>query len=153
MRSSFRIAVGLVLSCVLSVCTSGLAGDSAGPFAAATIPNAGYHVVHGWPVLPENSVLNEVSAVAVDSKGDVLVLQRGGRQWPDSDVLERHPSLFPLYSFSTDETDACSRSGVKNSSLYRDYKCPARSACHIISGRRVARRAERFRGRKPESIR
>ena len=59
--------------------------------AAAAIPNANYHVVHGWPVLPENSVLNEVSAVAVDSHGNVLVLQRGGRQWPESDVLDQTP--------------------------------------------------------------
>jgi peptidylamidoglycolate lyase len=47
-----------------------------------------YEVVHGWPVLPENSILDEVSAVAVDSKQNVFVLMRGGRKWPDSDVLD-----------------------------------------------------------------
>ena len=30
--------------------------------------------VHGWPVLPENSVLDAVSAVDVDTRGNVLVL-------------------------------------------------------------------------------
>ncbi|HEY6243359.1 MAG TPA: peptidyl-alpha-hydroxyglycine alpha-amidating lyase family protein [Pyrinomonadaceae bacterium] len=55
----------------------------------------GYHVVHGWPVLPENSVLDEVSAVAVNSSGNVLVLQRGGRKWPESDVLDQTPIGVP----------------------------------------------------------
>ena len=63
--------------------------------AVVLIPNANYHVVHGWPVLPENSVLEEVSAVAVDSQGNVLVLQRGGRQWPDSDVLDKTSIAVP----------------------------------------------------------
>lgn len=53
---------------------------------AATV---NYHVVHGWPILPENTLLDEVSSVAVDSKGNVLVLQRGGRKWPDSDILDQ----------------------------------------------------------------
>jgi hypothetical protein len=26
-----------------------------------------YHVVHGWPIVPDNELLDEVSAVAVDS--------------------------------------------------------------------------------------
>src|ERR1051326_6704505 len=51
-------------------------------------PNFHYEVVHGWPVLPENTILDEVSAVAVDSHDDVLVLQRGGRKWPDSGPLD-----------------------------------------------------------------
>src|SRR5262245_23951284 len=52
-----------------------------------------YEVVHGWPVLPENQILNEVSAVAVDSKQNVFILMRGGRTWPDSDILDT--SLIP----------------------------------------------------------
>jgi peptidylamidoglycolate lyase len=52
----------------------------------------GYRVVHGWPVLPENTMLDEVSAVAVDSRGDVFVLTRGGRKWPDSGDLD--PTLI-----------------------------------------------------------
>ncbi len=63
--------------------------------AAAIISNADYRVVHGWPVLPENTIFDEVSAVAVDSRGNVLVLQRGGRKWPDSDVLDQTPIPMP----------------------------------------------------------
>lgn len=48
-----------------------------------------YHVVHGWPQLPENSMLDEVSAVAVDSESNIFVLQRGGRKWPDNDILDK----------------------------------------------------------------
>ena len=60
---------------------------------AAQAP-ANYRVVHGWPVLPENSILDEVTAVAVNARGDVLVLQRGGRKWPESDVLDQ--TLIPV---------------------------------------------------------
>ena len=42
-----------------------------------------FRVVHGWPQLPFNAMLNEVSAVAVDSHEHVFVLTRGGRKWPD----------------------------------------------------------------------
>jgi peptidylamidoglycolate lyase len=54
-----------------------------------------YHVVHGWPLLPGNTILDEVSAVGVDSQDNVLVLQRGGRKWPDSDVLDQAPIAVP----------------------------------------------------------
>jgi peptidylamidoglycolate lyase len=47
-----------------------------------------YQVVHGWPVLPDNGMLEECSAVAVDSHDHVFVLTRGGRKWPDTDVLD-----------------------------------------------------------------
>src|ERR1051326_3194724 len=58
-------------------------------------PHFHYEVVHGWPVLPENTILDEVSAVAVDSHDDVLVLQRGGRKWPDSGPLDESPIPNP----------------------------------------------------------
>src|ERR1700752_2539427 len=54
-----------------------------------------YQVVHGWPVLPENSILDEVSAVAVDSQSNIFVLQRGGRKWPDNDILDKSPIEVP----------------------------------------------------------
>lgn len=57
--------------------------------------DADYQVVHGWPVLPEMTIFEEVSSVAVDSQGNVLVLQRGGRKWPDSDVLDQTPIADP----------------------------------------------------------
>ena len=83
---------------LVALAALGIDMDAARPAtsgAAPMIPNANYHVVHGWPVLPDNTVLDEVSAVAVDSHGNVLVLQRGGRQWPDSDVLDRMPIVVP----------------------------------------------------------
>ena len=54
-----------------------------------------YRIVHGWPVLPDNTILDEVSAVGVDSDDNVFVLTRGGRQWPDSDVLDLAPIPVP----------------------------------------------------------
>jgi len=47
-----------------------------------------YHVVHEWPQLPFNAMLNEVSAVAVDSHEHVFVLTRGGRKWPDEGPMD-----------------------------------------------------------------
>jgi len=49
--------------------------------------NSGYHVVHGWPVLPEGRVLGAVAGVGVDSHDNVFVFHRNGRPWPDSDEL------------------------------------------------------------------
>ena len=63
--------------------------------AAIAIPAANYAVVHGWPTLPEGVVLDEVSSVAVDAQGNVLALMRGGRQWPDSDILDQTPIAQP----------------------------------------------------------
>jgi peptidylamidoglycolate lyase len=40
-------------------------------------------------------MLDEVSAVAVDSRDDVFVLTRGGRKWPDSDSLDTKPISSP----------------------------------------------------------
>jgi DNA-binding beta-propeller fold protein YncE len=58
-------------------------------------PDAGYRVVHGWPVVPANTMLDEVSAVAVDSRGRVFVLTRGNRKWPDSGPLDTTPIHAP----------------------------------------------------------
>lgn len=54
----------------------------------STAAAAHYQVVHDWPKLPPNEMLDEVSAVAVDRLGKVLVLTRAGRKWPDSDQLD-----------------------------------------------------------------
>src|SRR6478736_8906521 len=61
----------------------------------ATAAHTRYTVVHGWPILPENTMLDEVSAVGLDSADNVLVLTRGGRTWPDSDVLDTTPITTP----------------------------------------------------------
>ena len=63
--------------------------------AAAPIAKAEYHVVHDWPVLPDNTIFEEVSSVAVDSLGNVFALERGGRKWPESDVLDQTPIVRP----------------------------------------------------------
>jgi DNA-binding beta-propeller fold protein YncE len=65
------------------------------PQTAVALLPADYRVVHGWPVLPENAVFDEISSVGVDSRGNVFVLHRGGRQWPDSDVLDLTPIPAP----------------------------------------------------------
>ena len=80
---------------VLAVAALGIAGTSARQAPAGIIPSADYRVVHGWPVLPENTIFEEVSSVAVNSRGNVLVLQRGGRTWPDSEVLDQTPIADP----------------------------------------------------------
>lgn len=46
---------------------------------AAASPQPHYAVVHGWPALPANRVLGPCSGVAVNGKGEVLVLHRGNR--------------------------------------------------------------------------
>ena len=52
----------------------------------------GYHVVHGWPVVPDGQVMGwVVSGVGVASTGDVFVLHRAGREWPDTGELDLRP--------------------------------------------------------------
>lgn len=53
--------------------------------------SAGYRVVHGWPALPEGSFFGGVSAVGVDSRGDVYIAERLDREWPKSDILDTTP--------------------------------------------------------------
>src|SRR5262245_49892498 len=55
-----------------------------------------YHVVHGWPKVPRGEVLGwVVSGVGVDSRGDVFVLHRAGREWPSSGELDLRPIARP----------------------------------------------------------
>jgi len=57
---------------------------------------AGYHVVHGWPAIPEGTKLGwVVSGVGVDSRGDVFVLHRGSREWPPDGKLDMTPIAEP----------------------------------------------------------
>ena len=59
-----------------------------------------YHIVHDWPIVPDNTMLDEVSAVGVDSYGNVFVLMRGGRKWPDSGAMDQTPIPVPtVYVF------------------------------------------------------
>ena len=72
---------------VLTICTVlGVFGEAIGEDKAAS--SVTYHVVHGWPSVPEGQVLGWViSGVGVDSHGDVFVFHRAGREW-DSDELD-----------------------------------------------------------------
>ncbi len=87
--NKLNLSFALIISCALSVVA--FSNDD----HAMQIH---YQVVHGWPVLPENSILDEVSAVAVDSESNIFVLQRGGRKWPDNDILDKTvievPTIF-----------------------------------------------------------
>jgi peptidylamidoglycolate lyase len=79
-------------ACALGVLIASSLAYSDTPKRAEISPSdVRYRVVYGWPELPENTMLDEVSGVAVDSKGNVFVLTRGGRKWPDSDVLDQTP--------------------------------------------------------------
>jgi peptidylamidoglycolate lyase len=72
-----------------------LMGPVTGTLLASAPNTPQYHVVHGWPRVPNNEMLDEVSAVAVDRKGDVLILTRAGRKWPENDQLDPSPIAKP----------------------------------------------------------
>lgn len=42
-----------------------------------------YEVVHGWPELPPGEILGQTTGVDVDSKGNVWVFHRAGREWSE----------------------------------------------------------------------
>ena len=81
-------AMNTALVCTLFAATGALAVTQ----PATHVAQAGYRVVHGWPVLPEGQMLGwVVSGVGVDSRGNVLVLHRADREWPQSDELDTRP--------------------------------------------------------------
>ena len=69
-----------------------------------TATRTGYHVVHGWPVLPEGRVLGSVAGCAVDSHDNVFVFHRNSRTWPDSDVLSTTPINLPTVTLFDAQT-------------------------------------------------
>lgn len=62
---------------------------------AQTAADSRYHVVHGWPVLPEGRDLGAVAGVGIDSHENVIVFHRNERTWPDSDELLTKPIGLP----------------------------------------------------------
>ena len=42
--------------------------------------NDNYQVVHGWPQLPENDSLGQVTGVSVDSRNRVFISHRGANK-------------------------------------------------------------------------
>ena len=51
--------------------------------SAEPLHNPNYHVVHGWPFLPEGRVLGSAAGIAVNSKDEVLVFHRANRVWSE----------------------------------------------------------------------
>ena len=47
-----------------------------------------YQVVHGWPELPPGEILGQATGVDVDSKGNVWVFHRAGREWSEPFPIE-----------------------------------------------------------------
>jgi len=86
--------VGLtgILVTAAGTSTFAVGGRSIERHPATDVAREGYRVVYGWPVLPDDSILDEVSAVAVDSHDHVFVLTRGGRAWPDTGALDQTPT-------------------------------------------------------------
>ena len=64
----------------------------------------GYHVVHGWPILPDGEVLGAVAGVSVDSHKHVYVFHRSGRTWPASDELDQTPIVRPTVTVFDGDT-------------------------------------------------
>ena len=62
---------------------------------ARTAANSRYHVVHGWPVLPEGRVLGAVAGIGVDSHDNVFVFHRNERTWPASNEMLTTPIALP----------------------------------------------------------
>jgi peptidylamidoglycolate lyase len=66
-------------------------------------PGAGpYRVVHGWPALREGYVLGQVSGVALDSRGAVVVFHRANQPWLDAPATTPigEPALLRLDAHS-----------------------------------------------------
>jgi peptidylamidoglycolate lyase len=64
-----------------------------------TVEGATYEVVHGWPRLPEEYVLGQVTGVAVDSQDRVFVFHRADRRDRSQiDALVARPTLLFLDS-------------------------------------------------------
>lgn len=69
-----RLGAGLALLIAVSV-------GGATPNAPLAPPR--YKVVHGWPTLPEGRILGQATGVGVDSRGNVWVFHRAGREWSE----------------------------------------------------------------------
>jgi peptidylamidoglycolate lyase len=51
------------------------------PASATRSSQSRYHVVHGWPILPDGFILGHISGVGVDSHDNVFVFHRAERTW------------------------------------------------------------------------
>ena len=48
---------------------------------------AAYHVVHGWPQLPDGRILGQATGIDLDPGGNVYVFHRAGRMWSEDSAL------------------------------------------------------------------
>jgi peptidylamidoglycolate lyase len=104
-RNSLPGALHLLAALLCASVTSDAAsGAPANPGQSSA--DVHYHVVHGWPQLPEGRVLGEVSGVGVDAHGNVFVFHRNDRSWPDSDVLTTTPIALPTVTVFDGRTGA-----------------------------------------------
>lgn len=92
--------LSLLISCSSHdvLLSTGVAPACARPDAQAPAGLGAYAVVHGWPVLSDGYVLGQVSGVAIDSHGDVLVFHRADHPWlaAADTVLITQPTLLRL---------------------------------------------------------
>ncbi len=51
--------------------------------AETLAPEPAYQVVHGWPELPSGEILGQATGVDIDSRGNVWVFHRAGREWSE----------------------------------------------------------------------
>ena len=82
------------------------AADAPRVSKAGSRQTTSYHVVHGWPILPDGEVLGAVAGVGVDSHDHVFVFHRSGRTWPDSDILDQTPITRPTVTVFDGHTGA-----------------------------------------------
>src|SRR5436309_15229895 len=75
-KMDFPGKVIITVLALLSLCI----GDFS--YAKSAMKGPIYAIVHGWPEIPDNEMLDEVPAVAVNRRDNVLVLTRAGRKLP-----------------------------------------------------------------------
>jgi peptidylamidoglycolate lyase len=85
-----------VLPCTLGVARSKVTARNPPDFVNPQAPLLpAYHVVHGWPVLPDGYTLDIVTGIGVDSRENVFVFHRAGRTWPTTGPLDTTPIARP----------------------------------------------------------
>ena len=91
--STLRRRVATSVELALFTFSTAIAGCGDEGIAPAPEP-ASFHVLSGWPRIPEGTVLGQVSGVGIDSAGDVLFLRRAERDWVGATLLT-NPILVP----------------------------------------------------------
>ena len=75
--------------------------ELAPPLPPEVVPMA--TIDKGWPVIPDDAVFGEVSAVDVDAAGNIWVLHRAGRAW--AEPFPKEPIAAPtVFVFAPDGT-------------------------------------------------